>query len=284
MNHQSQITNHQSPILSVVLATRNEEANIGACLNSVKKIADEIVVVDEKSTDKTRDVAESFGARVYEAKHEKNFHITKQKALNYATGDWILQLDADEIVTPELAREIKYILTLEDDGIDDYEKQQKQKHPRKTKLFQRHQALNEKHDGYVGEPSDEIVAFFIPRKNYFMGKPLIHAGVYPDGVIRLIKRGKASFPAKSVHELMEIDGRVAWLFNDLEHHDSPSLKRYIERANRYTDLAAGELKQKHVPLNVVYLLNYSLVKPLVVFLKLYIRHRGYKDGMRGFIW
>ena len=144
--------------------------------------------------------------------------------------------------------------------------------------------LVEQRDGRIGKSSDETVAFFIPRRNIFLGEALIHAGVYPDGVIRLIKRGKAKFPAKSVHELMEINGRVAWLFNDLEHHDSPTIKRYIERANRYTDLTAAEFKDKHTPINVFYLLIYSLVKPLFVFLKLYIRHRGYLDGIRGFIW
>ena len=73
--------------LSVVLATRNEEKNIKACLESVKDIADEIIVVDESSTDKTRDIVKKMGATVYKVKHEPIFHITKQKALDKATGD-----------------------------------------------------------------------------------------------------------------------------------------------------------------------------------------------------
>src|SRR3989339_1606015 len=97
--------------LSVVLAVRNEEENIARCLNSVKDIADEIVVVDEHSTDKTRKIAEELGAKVVEEEHHDIFHITKQKALDLATGDWILQLDADEVVTPELANEIKRIIS-----------------------------------------------------------------------------------------------------------------------------------------------------------------------------
>jgi len=73
----------------------------------VQDLADEIVVVDEYSTDKTRQVAEKYKAKVYLEPHHDIFHVTKQKALDWATGDWVLQLDADEVVTPELAEEIK---------------------------------------------------------------------------------------------------------------------------------------------------------------------------------
>jgi glycosyltransferase involved in cell wall biosynthesis len=272
--------------LSVVLATRNEETSLGRCLDSVKNIADEIIVVDEGSDDKTREIAEKYGAKVYLVKHEPIFHKTKEKALNYASGDWILQLDADEIVTPDLAKEITHILGINNDQIYEYEKEEKQKNPGYAKLFERHQKLIEEREGHLGKPTGKIVAFFIPRRNIFLGKPLTYGGVYPDGVIRLVKKGYAHFPAKSVHELMEIDGdgEVAWLFNDLEHHDSPTFKRYLERANRYTNLTADEYKEQKIPTTPLNLLNYSFFIPAVTFLKLYIRHRGYKDGMRGFIW
>ena len=137
--------------LSVVLAVRNEEENIGRCLNSVKGIADEIIVVDEYSTDKTRVVAEKLGAKVFEEPHHDIFHITKQKALDLATGDWILQLDADEMVTSELAKEI--------DGLVKHGKE-----PGKPKdLFLRHQELIEERDGTIGQKSDEIAGYFIAR-------------------------------------------------------------------------------------------------------------------------
>ena len=95
-----------------MLATRNEEANIASCLKPVKDFADEIIVVDEESIDKTRQIAKKFGAKVYKVKHEPIFHKTKQKALDKAGGDWILQLDADERVTEPLANEIKKIINL----------------------------------------------------------------------------------------------------------------------------------------------------------------------------
>ncbi len=277
--------------LSVVLATRNEEANIGLCLESVKDIADEIVVVDEHSTDNTRKIAKKYGAKVYKARHEPIFHKNKQKALEKATGDWILQLDADERVTGELAVEIKEVIDLSNKQllkrIIDHSERLKGiegSNDKKIKLFQRHQKLLEERDGPIGEKSVEVVAFFIPRLNFFLGKPLRRAGVYPDASIRLVKRGKAHFPAKSVHEQMKVDGEVAWLFNDLEHHDSPTFRRYLERMNRYTDLHAEELKEKKIPRNPLFLIHYSLFKPLFIFFKLFIRHKGFLDGMRGFIW
>jgi len=300
-SHKSQITDHQS--LSVVLATRNEEQNITKCLESVKQIADEMIVVDEESSDKTRQIAEKLGAKVFTVKHDPIFHKSKQKALDLATGEWILQLDADERVTPELAKEIQGVIKFENNQIvrEQFERKCKEKYEL-YELFLRHQKLIEKRAlrqaqgekglGQIkgasgpGGPSarGELVAFFVPRRNFFLGKPLIHAGVYPDGVIRLVKKGKARFPSKSVHELMEIDGEVGWLFSDLEHHDSPTFERYLDRANRYTDLTADEYKRKKIPVNYLVLFYFSFIKPAFVFLNLYFRHKGFLDGMRGFIW
>ena len=277
--------------LSVVLATKNEEGNIGACLESVKGIADEVIVFDEHSTDKTKEIAEKHGAKVFNYHHITNFHETKQKAIDRAVGDWILQLDADERVTTELAKEIKSVI--EERHSDNLEKIgysfisesiPKQVRNDKEKLFNRHQSLIARREGRIGKKTGEVVAFFIPRKNIFLGKPLIHGGVYPDGVIRLFKRGKARLPGKSVHELMEIDGEVGWLYNDLEHHDSPTFQRYFDRLNRYTDLIAKDFRKDKLPANLLYLLHYSFSKPLIEFVKLYLRHKGILDGMQGFIW
>ena len=281
--------------LSVVLATKNEEDNIGSCLESIKDIADEIIVYDEFSEDRTREIAKKYVARVFKYQHKTNFHETKQKAIDKATGDWILQLDGDERATRELREEIKKVINSSNDdllnrvlsrpertlskverGVEGYQKE--------SELFKRHEGLIRKREGKLGNPTGEVVAFFIPRRNFFLGKPLIHAGVYPDGVIRLIKRGYARLPAKSVHEVMEVDGEVGWLFNDLEHHESPNFDRYLTRMNRYTDLRAEELKQKNVPLNYWGLFKYSFLLPTSYFSLLYFRHKGFLDGTRGFVW
>ena len=266
--------------LSVVLATRNEEENIARCLESVKSIADEIIIFDEYSTDRTKEIAEKFGAKVFLEPHHDIFHVTKQKAIDAARGEWILQMDADETVTPEFAKEILEVTNMTNEEI----LSRKPKNEKLKNLFERHQKLIEERDGKIDKDLDEVVAFFIPRRNMFLGKPLIHAGVYPDPAIRLIKRGKAYLPAKSVHEIMQIDGKIAWLYNDIEHYDSPTLKRYLWRLNRYTDLQATELKEKKVSKNIVGFINYVFVKPAFTFLKLFFRHKGILDGVNGFLW
>lgn len=266
--------------LSIVLAVRNEEANLASCLTSIKDIADEIVIVDEESTDNTTEIAKKFGARVYEEPHHEIFHITKQKALDLAKFEWILQLDADEIVTPELASEIKRVINLTDEEI----RNRKISDMKKWNLFMRHQKLVEERDGEIGKKTGEITAFFIPRVNLFLGKPLIHAGVYPDPAIRLVKKGNAHFGGKSVHDIMQIDGEVSWLFNDMLHNDSPTLKKYIMRLNRYTTLHAEELKERKAPKTIIYFFYYSIIRAKLKFLNLYIRHKGFQDGLRGFLW
>ncbi len=266
--------------LSVVLAVRNEEENLRACLTSVKDIADEIIIVDEYSTDRTIEIARKFGAKITQEPHHNIFHITKQKALDLAHGEWILQLDADEIIASKLAQEIKQVINMTDEEI----KNRKIIDKRKWGLFMRHQRLIEERDGSVGTKTGEIVAFFIPRVNLFLGKPLIYAGVYPDPAFRLVKNGYAKFPAKSVHEQMEINGQVSWLFNDMLHNDSPTLFKYIMRLNRYTDLHAEELRRRKAPKNMVYLFYYAFLKAKLKFFMLFFRYKGFQDGIRGFLW
>jgi len=258
--------------LSVVLATRNEEENIARCLESVRSIAGEIIIFDEYSTDKTKEIAEKFGAKVFLEPHHDIFHITKQKAIDMAKGEWILQLDADEVVSEELSSQILKIINHQPLAINH------------NKLFERHQKLIEQRDGKIGKEIGEVVAYFIPRRNMFLGKPLIHAGVYPDGVIRLFKRGKAWLPGKSVHEQMIIDGKVGWLNSDLLHYDSPTLARYLSRLNRYTDLKAQDLKKSKTPKNIWTFLLFSIWHPVYTFVLLYFRHLGFLDGVNGFLW
>ena len=201
-------------------------------------------------------------------------------ALEKANGEWIYQLDADEVTTSKLAKEILAVINMDNEEL----RLRRPEDMKKWKLFTRHQKAIEKRDGQIGKKTGEIVAFFIPRINMFLGAPLKYAGVYPDPAIRLVKKGKAFFPAVSVHEIMKIDGEVAWLFNDMEHFDSPTLRRYLERANRYTSLTAKDFKEKGVSKNLIKLFYYSVTKPIMVFMKLYLRHKGFKDGIRGFLW
>lgn len=265
--------------LTVALATYNEEKNLQACLESVKDIADEIVIVDGTSSDKTVEIAEMFGAKVTIRQNEKIFHINKQKALDMASNEWILQLDADEIVSKKLASEIKKILDFNEKELDAYQDSLPNK-----QLFLRHQKLLEERDGYIGTKTGDYAAFFIPRLNYFLGRNLRFGGVYPDGVIRLVKKNTAYFPCKDVHEQIAVNGRVGWLQNDLIHMADPTFDRYLQRNSRYIDLIVKQLADEKLEKNYFNFFKYLFVLPNWWFLFTFIRHKGFLDGWQGFVF
>jgi glycosyltransferase involved in cell wall biosynthesis len=233
--------------LSVALAVYNEEANIGPCLESVKDIADEIVVLDGASTDRTVEIAKGLGATVISDENRTNFHINKQKAIDACHGIWILQLDADERLSSMLAKEIQAIVT--------------------------------------GDSSKMADAYYLKRRNYFLGRWMNKGGMYPDPVIRLFQKGRAHLPAANVHELMKVDGTTKWLANDLMHIADPTFSRYLMRSNRYTTLQAEEwLKTGKIGIDQSDIWKYLIWKPLVRFFTIYIRHKGFQDGFPGFIF
>lgn len=231
-------------IISAALATYNEEFNIVDCIQSLKQVAGEIVVVDGSSQDRTAELAKKLGAKVIKTENKKMFHINKNMAIASCKGEWIILMDADERITPELAKEIKELV--------------KGKHQR---------------DGY-----------WINRKNWFLGGFLTKGGAYPDPVIRLFKKGKGKLPEVSVHEQVAVTGPVGHLKNDLLHLADPNFTRYLERANRYTDFTAQKLEEKKVGKNLTQIIFYMLIKPTITFMNIFIRHGGFKDGYRGFIW
>lgn len=241
--------------LSVVLATFNEEENLRDCLKSVTDIASEIVIVDGSSTDKTVEIAKEFNARIKVTDNPPIFHINKQKAIDLATDDWILQLDADERVTLELRDEIEQVIN-------------------NSTLQNNNSALQ---NGY-----------WIPRKNWFLGRFLTKGGQYPDYTLRLYRRGKGQLPQKSVHEQAIVNGKLGYLKNPLIHMADPSFKRYLTRFNRYTALDANELlekdSQKKLPERIIEPFIFLIVRPIWWFLKTYFRHKGFFDSWQGFIF
>lgn len=267
------------PKISVALAVFNEEKNLAACLDSVRGLADEIIVVDGSSTDKTVEVAKKYKAKVIITDNPPIFHLNKQKAIDECTGDWILQLDADEQVTLTLSQEIRKIIRMSQQEIEAYQKKLPER-----ELFARHQKILAERDGRIGQPGKNYAGFFVARRNYFLGKYLRYGGVYPDGVIRLVKKGKAYFPCRSVHEQIVVEGGAGWLKNSLIHMADPTFKRYLERNSRYIDLIVTELEQQKVAKNLIQLFNYLLIKPAHwVFLTL-VRHKGILDGGPGVIF
>jgi glycosyltransferase involved in cell wall biosynthesis len=235
--------------LSVAIATFNEEENIGRCLESVKNLADEVVVVDGSSKDKTVQIAKKSGARVIVTTNKPMFHTNKNIAINSCRGEWILQLDADEIVPPGLAKEIKLTIGQQLSATD-----------------------------------QQPVAYWLKRKNYFLGRFLKKGGQYPDPVIRLFKKGKARLPEESVHEQMKVEGEVGWLKNDLIHWATPKFSRYWLRENRYSTLEAEEFHKKKTPVTLLTSMIYIIIVPIKTFLSIFIRHKGFLDGWQGFVF
>ena len=253
--------------LSVTLATFNEEANLARCLTAVKDLADEIIVVDGSSTDRTREIAKRFGSKIIKTTNPPVFHINKQKANDLAQGDWILQLDADETVTRQLKKEIKDLLVGKSFGYDSWVSPIK-------RLFGRR----------ITPLLVPAAAYYLPRRNYFLGRYLRNAGQYPDPVIRLFQRGKAHLPAKDVHEQMAVTGPIGWLTGELDHFATPDFSRYLMRENRYSSLAAVDLMNSGVEISILNTINYLFIKPFGTFLSLYFRYRGFMDGFPGFVF
>ena len=230
--------------LSAVSAVYNEEENLRDCLDSVKGLADEIVIVDGGSTDKTLEIAKSFGAKIIKTDNPPIFHINKNKAIDAARGDWVLQLDADERVSSELLKEIKNAIS----------------------------------------NNSDINGYWIPRSNYFLGHFLKKGGQYPDYTMRLYKKGKGRLPAKDVHEQAEVEGKTGYLKNDLLHFRDKSFKKYLSGLDRYTTIMSLHMEKDNLGKNPFVFVNYFFIKSIWWFLKTYIRHKGFVDGFPGFIF
>jgi glycosyltransferase involved in cell wall biosynthesis len=231
--------------VSVTLATFNEEKNIAKCLDSLKEIASEIVIVDGTSKDRTVEIAKNYGAKVIVRENPKIFHINKQIANDNATMPWILQMDADEIITRELTKEIKEMIEDED------------------------------YNGY-----------WIPRKNFFLGRFLMKGGQYPDYTLRLYRRDKGKLPQKDVHEQAEVEGKVGHLHHPMEHYPYENFSNYLFKWKRYNSIFADQIneekKNKNLPLRIWMFFDYIIVKPIFWFLLTYIRHKGIMDSWQGF--
>jgi glycosyltransferase involved in cell wall biosynthesis len=234
--------------LSLCLAVFNEEKNIHYPMDSAIDMVDEVIIVDGGSTDKTVDIAKSYGqkVRIISANNPKMFHKNKQKAIEAAHGEWILQLDADEELSEELKAEV-------------------------ISITNESNKSNETH---------ESVAYSLPRKNWFLNRFLMKGGQYPDYTIRLYKNGVAKFPCRDVHENVEIKGEVGYLKNPLLHYADPNFSRYLMRWDRYTSLEVEKMS-KDTKLGFF---NYIIWKPKVTFLMMYFRHKGFMDGFPGFVF
>lgn len=281
--------------LSIALAVHNEENNITRCLDSVYDWADEIVIVDSGSTDRTVELIKkrdtSNKIRVFDEPHVAMFHINKQKALEQCHGEWILQLDADEVVSLELKEEIRSVILSNSEG------------------SLANASLTSVRDSSASPQNDNVVAYWMPRLNYFLGMPLRKGGQYPDYTIRLYRNGAARFPCKSVHEQVQIitnnqlpitnqvpnsnsrknenslkivNSKIDHLKAPLLHYPYPTFDAYLKKWARYALLEADMLYANGLRPSPVNFLRYMILYPKWWFFWTYIRHRGYTDGFAGF--
>jgi len=233
--------------LSVAIITLNEEANLPRTLASVQ-FADEIILVDSGSTDRTLEIAQSFNAKVF-TEPWKGFGAQKNSAIEKCTSTWVLSIDADEELTPGLQTELRTLLQ--------------------------------------SQPEPAVDAYRIPLRHIFLGRFIRHGGFYPDVKLRLFRRNTPApirFSERLVHESIQCEGPIGTLHHDLIHHGYPTLETYIEHMNRYSNLG-GQIaftKGKTSGNWLTFGANVVLI-PQLTFLWNYIFRTGFLDGREGLL-
>lgn len=229
--------------LSVAMIAMNEEANLPRTLESVRW-ADEIVIVDSGSTDRTIEIAQSFGAKT--SYHAFGGHgEQKNVALDLCTSEWTLLLDADEVLSPELQKEIQELL--------------------------------------AGEP--KYAAYWIPRLNLILGRWMRHGGFYPDRKLRLFRRGAARLSeGVGPHSTPQFAGPAGRLKHDLLHYAYPDLNSYLEHMNRYSTEIGGLLHKsgRNSRSFPVFVWN-AVLNPAATFIYNYFFRLGFLDGREGLL-
>lgn len=218
--------------ISVIIIAGMEEHNIAECLESVRW-ADEIVVVNSESKDRTVEIAKQFTGKVFVRKWE-GYASQKNFSLQQARNEWVLSLDADERVSPGLREEISKLDFSKADG------------------------------------------FYLPRRNYFLGKVIRSCGWSPDYQLRLFKKSKTTLSGRQIHESFVVDGKKEKLVNELIHYTHTSLESTLEKINEYSTLEAEE-KSRKIKMNALKI----LLKPIWEFFHHFIIRRGFTDGVYG---
>jgi glycosyltransferase involved in cell wall biosynthesis len=223
-------------MLSVIIITKNEEKNLPRCLEAVK-FADEIVVYDSGSTDRTLAIAREFGCKTISTQFA-GFGAAKQAALDAATGEWVLSIDADEEVDAELRESVLRAIA------------------------------SGNHEGYL-----------LNRKSQFLGRWIMHSGWYPDRILRLFKREQARFTESKVHERVVVEGSIGTVTGHILHYTDPTIAHYLGKLDRYTSYSADTMQKEGKAFHWWYL----VLKPVAIWLKMYVLKLGFLDGGQGFV-
>jgi glycosyltransferase involved in cell wall biosynthesis len=265
--------------LSVIIIAKNEQTHIGDCIRSVLPFSDEIIVLDSDSSDQTCQIAQALGAKVFASPDWQGFGIQKNRALALATCDWILSLDADERVTPELAEDIKYVVR-----------------------------SNPVDSAQVPQRSEFVStnAYFLERQSWYCGRLIQHSGWQEDQVLRLFRRGTAHFTNDLVHErVVQIPSDLAAPGNPLSepqtrapqlnkaqaqsppagllkgvllHYSFNNFDQVLVKVNRYSSLWAEQKAQTGASSSPLK----AAVHGLSAFCKTYFFKAGFLDGAHGF--
>jgi glycosyltransferase involved in cell wall biosynthesis len=230
--------------LTTVILTKNAEKTLERCLKSVA-FADEIIILDDSSTDKTKEIAHTYNANIIEHSLNDDFAQQRNKAMEQAKGDWLLFVDADEEVTPELVSEITSAIS-------------------NTNQHQK-------------------VAYHIKRRDFWWGRELKHgevSKVRQVGLIRLMKKDSGAWEGK-VHERFVVNtGEIGTLQSFLNHYPHPTVSEFLQEVNMYSTLRARELYEQKVPSSMFHI----ILLPLGKFILTYFIKRGFLDGSAGFVY
>ena len=250
--------------LSIIIPTHNEELNLPDCLRSLAGWADEVWIVDSYSTDRTLEIAREFGAQVVQRVYDgpatqKNWALDNLAFRNA----WILILDADERLTPELRDEISCIVT-------------------------------------AGESANN--GYYINRRFMFYGKWIRHCGWYPSWNLRLFRRGHGRYEERRIHEHLLLDGRAGYCRHDMIHEDRRDISFWIQKHDRYSTHEAWEnlqtlrgmeqsgvrpsffgnaIERKRAIRDRVWIRLPALVRSLLFFVYMYVFRLGFLDGVQG---
>ena len=234
-------------MLSIIVLTNNEEKHIRACLDSIREFADELLVLDSGSQDRTIEIAREAGVRVEERPFDDYPH-QRNAAIDLARGDWVCFIDADERMTPALGKELR------------------------AKIAQADERRAQ------GEPAS--VGFWIPRKNIIFGKWIRYTGWSPDFQPRVLKKGLARFDtARPVHELILWQGEAGYLSELLVHYNYETLAQFREKQERYTRYEAKEWYDAGRRARWRGLVG----QPVREFFRRYISLQGWRDGGAGLL-
>ena len=230
--------------LSVVISTYNRAKSLERTLQSVESFADEIIVVDNQSPDETAAVAKKYNATVIRLPNNQMLNINKNAGIRKAKGEWILYLDDDEVIPNELKTEItRVIASSRSVGLD-------------------------------------IVGYWIKRKNIIFGKWIEHGIWWPDQQLRLFKKTHGIYPAKHVHEHLDVSGPTDILSLPFVHYNYDSIAQYLWKMELiYTDSEVAKLVESGYRVHWRDAIRF----PVSDFVKLYFAQQGYKDGMHGLV-